>query len=215
MVPTPAPAFASPWVHGFPPGASFTVSAFRFTVHFTVPAAFPPLAPPSRGNLFLIFTVEITVESPSHRVFGTRKHSSIIIMKERFLALCLQFPGSPRNFREANAACLRRRSEEARRGWTRPRDESFGTDFTNKCRRLNVGMSQDGSLSLNHRLPARLPSTSACGCGCTFSSPPLVLLFLSASLRRQRLHLLRAHSERERERGPFELAAAAICHMPT
>lgn len=37
---------------------------------------------------------------------------------------------------------------------TRSRDESFGTDFTNKCRRLNVGMSQDGSLSLNHRLPA-------------------------------------------------------------
>ena len=33
-------------------------------------------------------------------------------------------------------------------------DESFGTDFTNKCRRLNAGMSQDGSLSLNHRLPA-------------------------------------------------------------
>lgn len=45
----------------------------------------------------------------------------------------------------------RKKIAEARQS---PRDESFGTDFTNKCRRLNAGMSQDGSLSLNHRLPA-------------------------------------------------------------
>lgn len=44
--------------------------------------------------------------------------------------------------------------EEGRRGDEERQGESFGTDFTNKCRRLNPGMSQDGSLSLNHRLPA-------------------------------------------------------------
>lgn len=48
----------------------------------------------------------------------------------------------------ASRAAWWRGDEEGRRG------ESCGTDFTNKCRRLNPGMSQDGSLSLNHRLPA-------------------------------------------------------------
>lgn len=52
-----------------------------------------------------------------------------------------------------------RRQSENRTWWRRGGDEerqgeSFGTDFTNKCRRLNPGMLQDGSLSLNHRLPA-------------------------------------------------------------
>lgn len=54
-----------------------------------------------------------------------------------------------------------------RRRWERraTKEESCGTDFTNKCRRLNPGMLQDGSLSLNHRLPAASylpPRLAAC-----------------------------------------------------
>jgi len=45
------------------------------------------------------------------------------------------------------------------------RGESSGTDFTNKCRRLNPGMLQDGSLPLNRRLSAASylpPRVAAC-----------------------------------------------------
>ena len=95
-------------------------------------------------------------------------------------------------------------------------------------------MSQDGSLSLNHRLPACLPSTSSCGPppsaarNCRFQLPSSstetarLLLFLLHLSFEAPLHLRFANTdrnqERERERGekgPFELAVPAICHMPT
>ena len=53
--------------------------------------------------------------------------------------------------RKADKSAARAQKEAAERA------ESRGTDFTNKCRRLNPGKSQDGSLSLNRRL-LRLPS---------------------------------------------------------
>lgn len=77
---------------------------------------------------------------------------------------------------------------ESHRGGTRRKrkkqwgkGESYGTDFTNKCRRLNPGMLQDGSFSLNHRLPAASqlpPCLAAC---CAFVS--LWRTSLSPSLR--------------------------------
>lgn len=53
------------------------------------------------------------------------------------------------------------------------------TDSTNKCRRLNPGKSQDGSLSLNHRLPAlpANPLLSPLGSTVTNLSIPLHLYF--------------------------------------
>lgn len=57
-------------------------------------------------------------------------------------------------FCRARAETIGESYKEGRGGDDERQGESFGTDFTNKCRRLNPGMSQDGSLSLNHRLPA-------------------------------------------------------------
>lgn len=108
----------------------------------------------------------------------------------------------------------RRWAAEAGQGPTR--DESFGTDFTNKCRRLNAGMSQDGSLSLNHRLPAAflpprlLRPTS-------FRRPqtrPLPLptarpsFSCSTSLPR-RLSTSETSGREEKEKGPHSKAASA------
>jgi len=102
----------------------------------------------------------------------------------------------------------RRRGDEERQG------ESFGTDFTNKCRRLNPGMLQDGSFSLNHRLPAFsvfylalrriIPSYVVLS---SVSSFPLVISSLRPS--RRRLHL-RDRFPSSRQLGNLPHAYAAV-----
>lgn len=116
----------------------------------------------------------------------------------------------------------RRRWAEAGQGPTR--DESFGTDFTNKCRRLNAGMSQDGSLSLNHRLPAAFlpPRPAAHLLPPSPNSPPsslaprLVLPFLAPPLFRGASPPPKPPGEKRKRKAPIrKLPAPAICHMPT
>jgi len=63
----------------------------------------------------------------------------------------IHVPSRSCGFCHARAETIAEEDEEARGA---ARGESFGTDFTNKCRRLNPGMLQDGSLPLNRRLPA-------------------------------------------------------------
>lgn len=106
--------------------------------------------------------------------------------------------------------------DEEERGTERER-ESFGTDFTNKCRRLNPGMSQDGSLSLNHRLPAASAFHLAFASDRPFV--PSLRTFASLPLRsflpRPSSYFVLRGGASISVNGSFLGGSSAICHMPT